>query len=130
MLPGFLQSLFSCLYTAGKHINCMFFTNNVEPSPNPVKLMESLISFKGPLMLLTPPKTALLFTNADFSGIKYMYNFFIKGALCLCVHHDTGSAMCLQSPEAEGELSCSHDGQTAKENEVKMVNMPRTGQGI
>lgn len=78
MLPAFLQSLFSSLYSAGKHLNYKFFTNNVAASPNSVNLMESPISFNGSAPYPTKKQlwSSLTLTSV---GINPCVNIFLKG---------------------------------------------------
>lgn len=91
MLPGFLQPLLSCLYSAGKHRNC---SSQIINSPNPVNLMENPISFNGPALYSTKKqlRSSLMLTPL---GINPCVNFKEKGLWTghwLCVsttHHST-----------------------------------------
>lgn len=84
MLPAFLQSLSSCLYSAGKDINCKFFTNNVVPSPNAVTLVESPISFNEPAPYSTKRQlwSLLMLTSV---GINPWVNISLKGFVSVSV---------------------------------------------
>lgn len=127
ILPVFCPFLFSCLYCAGKCTNCTFFRNNAVPSPKPVNLMESLISFNGPVPYSTKKQlwSSLRLTSVEINwcataaDLNFKENGLWTGyCLCLSTTHNLTTmlavpcACCLQ--KQKGDLHCNHDGQTAK----------------
>lgn len=122
IMPVFLPFQFRCLYSPGKHTNCTFFTNNVTPSPKPVRLMESLINFNGPVPYSTKKQlwSSLTLTSVDINqrataeDLNLEENGLWTG-LCLCLSTTYTSSMMLAVPCAcclqkrKGKLHCNHD---------------------